>query len=91
MLESRTSPRRINAVERQRQALELRMAGQTFEYIAVELGWRSASGALYAVEKALERVPAPEVIRFRKLNLERLNKIIQVWWPILVGDVTVAD
>jgi len=78
-------------VERQRQALELRMAGQTYEAIARSLSYRSASSALYAVEKALDRVPAPEVDRFRMLNLGRLNKIIQVWWPLMVGDVAVGD
>ena len=68
MSENRTSPRRIAAVERQRQALELRMAGQTYEKIAHSLSYRSPSSALYAVEKALYRVPAPEVARFRKLT-----------------------
>ncbi len=49
------------------------MAGHTFHEIAQSLGYKSASSALYAVEKALDRVPAPEVDRFRKLNQERLN------------------
>ena len=34
---------------------------------------------------------APEVKEFRILNLARLNKIINVWWPVIVGDVAVAD
>lgn len=91
MPESKTSPRRISAVEKGIQALELRTAGHTYEDIARSLGYKSASGALYAVEKALDRVPAPEVHRFRKLNLGRLNKILQVWWPLMVGDTGVAD
>ena len=91
MPESRTSPRRIGAVEKATQALELRTAGHTYEEIAHSLGYKSASGALYAVEKALDRVPAPEVGKFRKLNLGRLNKILKVWWPLMVGDVSVAD
>ena len=40
---------------------------------------------------ALDRVPAPEVSRFRKLNLERLNTILRTWWPIMIGDVSVGD
>ena len=43
------------------------------------------------METALDRVPAPEANEFRKLNLERLNKIIQVWWPVMVTAVTDAD
>ena len=33
---------------------------------------------------------APEVKEIRILNLARLNKIINIWWPIMVGDVAVA-
>ena len=91
MPESRTSPRRIGAVEKSVQALELRKAGHTYEEIALSLGYKSASGALYAVEKALDRVPAPEVHRFRKLNLGRLNTILRTWWPVMVGDASIAD
>lgn len=91
MPESRTSPRRIGAVERSRQGLELRMAGQTFPEIATKLGYKGASSALYAVEKALDRVPAPEVHKFRKLNLGRLNKVLQVWWPVMATGVTEVD
>ncbi|MDA1129631.1 MAG: hypothetical protein O2913_13195 [Chloroflexi bacterium] len=92
MPESKTSPRRISAVEKATQALGMRMAGNTYEEIAHSLGYKGASGALYAVEKALDRVPAPEVGKFRKLNLGRLNKIIQVWWPLMLDeDASVAD
>lgn len=91
MPESKTSPRRIGAVEKATQALELRMAGHTFADIARSLGYKNASGALYAVEKSLDRVPAPEVHRFRKLNLGRLNTILRTWWPVMVGDASVAD
>ena len=44
------------------------MAGQTYPEIARSLSYQSASSALYAVEKALDRVPAPEVGKFWKLN-----------------------
>ena len=66
------------------------MAGQTYEEIARSLSYRSPSSALYAVEKALGREPAPEAGRFRKLNLGRLNEIVRIWWPMMVGDRAVA-
>ena len=34
---------------------------------------------------------APEVKEFRILNLARLNMIIDIWRPIMVGDAAVAD
>lgn len=71
--------------------LGLRTSGYTFEEIAQSIGYKSASGDLYAVEKALDRVPAPEVHKFRKLNLGRLNPILRTWWPLMVGDRTIAD
>ena len=91
MPESRTSPRRIGSVKKATQALELRTSGHTYDEIARTLGYKTASGALYAVEKALDRVPAPEVGKFRKLNLVRLNKILQVWWPVMETGVTEVD
>ena len=51
--ESRTSPRRIRAVERATEALRLRAAGRTYEAIATALGYRDASGAWRAVDRTL--------------------------------------
>ena len=73
--ESKTSPRRIEAVERARQALELRIAGATFDQIASQLGYANRSGAYLAVKAALNRIPAHEVEEYRRLNIERLNRM----------------
>ena len=78
--ESLTSPRRLTAAERQRQALELRKAGVTFETIATQLGYRNRSGAYKAVMSALRRTlqePADEV---RRLELERLDALLLALW-----------
>ena len=55
MPESKLSPRRIAAVEKQGQALELRMAGRTWREIAEALGYASHSGAIEAVRVALQK------------------------------------
>ena len=73
--ESKTSPRRLAAVEKGRQALELRIAGASFDQIATQVGYASKAGAYMAVKAALDRVPAPEVAEYRRLNLERLNRL----------------
>ena len=91
MPESKLSPRRITAVEKQRRAVELRMAGHTWQTIADTLGYRNHSSAICAVEAALKRTLEPATDSFRALTLERLTKVIQVFWPrMLQGDYSAA-
>jgi hypothetical protein len=51
--ESKTSPRRIAAKRRAAEALRLRAAGATYAAIARHLGYRDASGAWRALDRAL--------------------------------------
>ena len=88
MGESKSSPRRIEAVQRQRRALELRVAGASFDDIAGALGYASKSGAYMAVRAGLNRVPAPEAMFYRALNLERLNRArLQNWKGVQNGNL----
>ena len=85
--ESKTSPRRIQAVMKQRQALELRMEGQTYDVIASKLGYKTHTGALAAVNKALDKTLQPPAAHYRALTLERLTRVMQTFWPaMLTGD-----
>lgn len=71
--ESKTSPRRIDARDKQRQALELRRSGATYIQIAKALGYKTPGGSERAVKSALDRIteePARDVL---KLELERLD------------------
>jgi hypothetical protein len=91
MPESKLSPRRIEAVERQREAVELRMAGHTWQTIADTLGYSNHTGAIHAVEAALKRTLEPATSSFRALTLERLTKILHVFWPMMLqGDYAAA-
>jgi hypothetical protein len=77
MPESKTSENRLEAAEKQRQALELRKVGKTFEYIAKKVGYRGVSGAYNAVMaglKATLQEPADEV---RVLELSRLDVMLE--------------
>ena len=86
--ESLTSPRRINAVEKQRRAVELRLAGRTFQEIADVLGYSNHNCANEAVKAALRKTLDEPCAEFRQLTLERLTKILQTHWPnMLRGDV----
>lgn len=70
----------MQALERQRQALELRKSGITYEAIAAQLGYRTAAGAHKAVSTALKRTlqePADDV---RKIELERLDALLEDLW-----------
>jgi hypothetical protein len=81
----RATPAKIVAVERQRQALELRLAGLTFEAIAREVGYSNRSSAADAVTAALRatvQVPADDL---RQLECERLDSLLSAMWPKAVG------
>lgn len=82
MPESKTSPRRIQARLRAKQALELRLVGATFQQIAQRLGYNSKVAAYKAVMGELDRIPKPEAEELLKVNLERLNKGRMAVWPL---------
>ena len=88
MGESKSSPRRIAAVDKQRQALELRMAGRHWVDIAQAVGYASHSGAIAAVNAALQKTLKEPAERHRALTLERLTKILAVYWPAMITGVT---
>ena len=86
--ESATSPRRLEAIEKQRQALELRRAGATYEEIARAVGYGTSRSAAYkAVMSAIHRVlqePAEAVL---VLELQRLDKLqMAIWSKAMAGD-----
>lgn len=85
--ESRTSVRRLKAVERQRQALELRLGGATLADIAGVLGYASASGAVNAIDSALRRTLEEPAAKVRKLELRRLDLLLLgIWNEAIRGD-----
>ena len=86
--ESKTSPRRIAAKERQRQALELRKAGVTLDEIAKAVGFKSRQAAHDSIQRALMAIPRLAAEELRNLDLERLDKLALAVWPkALQGDI----
>ena len=66
----------MRAAEKQRDALNLRRIGKSFDYIANEVGYSGPSGAYHAVMSALKKTlqePADEV---RKMELERTDMLL---------------
>ena len=60
--ESKTSPRRIAAKLRAADAIRLRAAGATYQAIALHLGFRDASGAWRAIDRALVATVTPGAV-----------------------------
>jgi len=88
MPESKSSPRRILAREKQRQALELRLAGVTFETIAQRVGYATRDGAHKAVTAALQYTLRPPADELRAVDLERLDKLtLAIWQRAIGGDL----
>jgi hypothetical protein len=85
MSESKTSERILAAHDRQLQALELRKNGRDYRYIATSLEYAGPSGAYKAVMTALTetlREPADDV---RKLELDRLDALLEAIWPLALS------
>jgi hypothetical protein len=83
---SPTSARRLRAAERQRQALDLRMGGASYDQIAESLGYANRGGAHKAVTAGL--ATPPELAEgVRELELKRLDRLwLTVWEPAIRGD-----
>lgn len=90
--ESLTSPNRIRAAERARQALELRKGGATYDTIAQKAGYRTAGGAYRAIQRAMLKIiqePAEDV---RKLELMRLDRMfLAIWTEAKRGDLSAVE
>ena len=85
------SVKKLETIDKQKQALELRMAGRTWQEIADALGYASHTGAIAAVKTVLARSDADYGNSFRTLTLERLTKILQTYWPAMLrGDQSSA-
>src|SRR5712664_2138464 len=77
---SRTSPQRLKALDKQRQAMQLRIAGASFDEIAESLGYANRGGAHKAIMAGIEstlREPAEGV---RELELKRLDRLLMAAW-----------
>lgn len=78
--------------ERQRQALQLRTAGATFDKIAGELGYASASGAHKAVTTALKELPMEDAETLRAVQLAQIDRAILSIYPrVTKGELAAID
>jgi hypothetical protein len=78
--EHKASKQRIAAAEKQRQALELRKAGESYDAIAEKLGYSGRPGAYKAVKTALEKTIQEPADELRRIELERLDTMLKSIW-----------
>jgi len=90
--QAKTSARRLKNGERQQQALNLRIAGASFDQIARQVGYASrgaARNAVLAILKRREQEPADEL---RKMEGERLDRLqLGLWNQAANGDREAID
>ena len=81
-----------DALEKQAQVLSLRRLGATFDQIAKQLGYASASGAYNAYRKACMNIIYEEVEETRKMECDRLdNAQTRIMPAVNNGDVSAIN
>lgn len=80
--------RKINpeTAELRRRALELKIAGLTFDSIAKQLGLKGGSGSAHRVcQEAIRDIYREPADEFRTLELERIERLHRTYWPLAMG------
>src|ERR1700722_6466326 len=83
--------RTLTTAARDAEAAALRARGRTFQQIADELGFASRAKAYEAVQRAFAAIPSEQVEEARRLDLERLDRLIEYHSAIMEREhVTVS-
>jgi hypothetical protein len=78
-------------LKKERQALEFRRAGMTYEAIADRLGYANKSVAFKLIDRALKRTNQGEAEDVRALEVDRLDRLqMGLWANAIAGDVASA-
>lgn len=89
---AKTSVKALATAERQRRAVEARLAGFSLEAIADQLGYASASGAQSAIASALRRTLKEPADALRMIEVRRYDKMLSaIWERVIAGDLSAID
>ena len=80
--------RTLHGAARDRQAAELHARGRSYQQIADTLGYGSRGLAFDAVQRAFADLPAEGAGQARRLDLDRLDRLIERAWGLLEDDRT---
>ena len=75
--------RTASTVKRDAEAATLRAKGRTFDQIAAEMDYSSRAKAYEAVMRAYADIPYEQVEEARRLDLERLDRLIEQAWAVM--------
>jgi len=78
-----------NLIDKERQVVELRRAGATYEECARAVGYATAQGAYVAYHRALKRTLLDAgADEMRQVELDRLDRLQRAAWPkAMAGEV----
>ena len=94
MPRGRTTPKAIQARQREITAVRLRVAGVDWASIAKQCGYQSENGARKAVARADRRFQAVEgndVNHWRFISIQRLETMLQKVYPFAVGQMATRN
>ena len=81
-----SSPRLVAAALKANKAVELRLAGATFQRIAKELRLSNASAARAALLRGLAAIPTEGAKQLKKIENQRLQRLWEAAYPYAVAD-----
>lgn len=79
-------------IQRERDVLEMRRAGASFEEIAERVGYASRGSAYRAFKRALARTLQAPAAEIRELEADRLDRLQMALWPkAMRGETRAVD
>src|SRR3990167_2052497 len=88
----KTSPFRLRQLLKGQQALDMRLAGRTYQEIAKALGYANASGPYLAIQALIRRNALESLEELRDVEGQRLDKMMEQVWPrATTGDLDSID
>lgn len=78
--------RTVDTARRDAEAASLRAKGRTYDAIAAELRFSGRAKAYEAVQRAYADIPYEGVAEARRLDLERIDRLIEHAWAVLERD-----
>jgi hypothetical protein len=78
--------RTVDTARRDAEAASLRARGRTYDAIAAELGFSGRAKAYEAIQRAYADIPYEGAEEARRLDLERVDRLIEHAWAVLERD-----
>lgn len=92
MANYRTQEKKLAALEKRKQALQLAIAGVDYQTIADKVGYNSRQAAHAAVKSALIDTLRPPADELRQMQLARLDDMIKyLWSQVSKGNYNAVD